>query len=78
MQVKEGKKLLVHYKIFKFQTFLCRVTQAPQEPAALQAKMAPQVQLVIMVLLAALGCLDQRVMLANQVRRDHLAPRALR
>lgn len=78
MQVKEGKKLLVHYKIFTFQTFLCRVTQAPQEPAALQAKMAPQVQLVIMVLLAALGCLDQRVMLANQVRRDHLAPRALR
>ncbi|EPY77798.1 hypothetical protein CB1_001183009 [Camelus ferus] len=54
------------------------VTQGPQAPAVLQAKMAPQVQLVAMVLLAALGCLDRKVMLASQVRRDHLAPRALR
>ena len=69
---------LFHYKIFKYQTFLCRGTQAPQAPAGLQAKMAPQVHLVVMVLLAALGSLDQRVMLVNQVRGEHLAPRALR
>lgn len=54
------------------------VTQVHQGPVVLQAKTDPQVHLVAAVLLAALGCQDQKVMLANQVRRDHPAPRAPR
>lgn len=58
--------------------FLCRVTQVHQAPVVLQAKTDPQVHLVAAVLLATLGCQDQKVTLANQVRRDHPAPRAPR
>lgn len=54
------------------------VTQALQAPVVLQARMDPQVHLVAVVLLAALGCLDRKVMLVNQVKRDHLVPKALR
>lgn len=54
------------------------VTQAPQAPVVLQAKMVPQVHLAVMVLLAAPGSLDQRVILVHQVRGEHLAPRVLR
>lgn len=44
----------------------------------LQARMGPPVHPVTTALLAALGCPDLKVMLANPVRRDRLAPRALR
>lgn len=54
------------------------VTQAPQAPVVLQARMGPPVHPVTTALLAALGCPDLKVTLANLVRRDRLAPRALR
>lgn len=71
----------MHCSIANYSNFKkcpCRVTQAPQAPVVLQARMGPPVHPVTTALLAALGCPDLKVMLANPVRRDRLAPRALR